>query len=206
MMQQTECPLSPFMSPAFLLKLAGFVMIITLLISGCSPQPEVPPQPGPSGAGTTAPDVTELPPLAPATLTDTVPPRPSTAPTSTPAPTDTPMPTLTTAPSSTPQPATRPTLLPTNTSAPTQPPAPTSPPASNMVTFQITNATDKIIYVYGYGMVKSIPSGLTVYFQAPDWGEISLRICHKNKLDEIGGCYNDTGTISISNPVITITK
>jgi hypothetical protein len=63
-----------------------------------------------------------------------------------------------------------------------------------------------MIYVFGYGLDKSIPSGLTVYFQAPDWGAINLKICHRNKDGEVGGCYAYTGNISISNPLVEVTR
>lgn len=198
MMKQTRSYSRTWRSPVCLLRWLYFALAVPLLITGCTPQPRLSPQPSPSGVETTAPVVTE--PLLPAsaTLTNTAPPSPSTVPTSTPEPTQT--------PTSTPEPTTIPTVLPTGTGVPTQSPAATSLTSSGMVTFQIRNATDKVMYVFGYGMDKSIPSGLTVYFQAPDWGEISLRICHKNKEGELGGCYIYTGNISISKPLIEITK
>ncbi len=180
------------------LRCAGLILSLILIGAACSPQP-VPPTAAPSA---TAPA---------AAPTDTAAPSPTQMSTSAPAPTDTPAATNTPAPSNTPEttpaePTTRATGAATGTAVPTGTPVLPLQPELNGVTFQIRNNTNNILYVFGYGVSKSIPSGMTVYFQAPAWGSIELRICHKNKNDEVGGCYLYTGTISASQPLIMVRR
>lgn len=180
--------------PVYLLRLAGFLLVMSLLATGCSPATTAPLQPAAETSAPTAAD------------TATIAPSPTAAPTRTPEPTATPVPTETPAPTATPEPATEPATMAADTSAPTEPPATATLPAASGVTMQIRNRTERTLVVFGYGNSKSIPVGLTVYFNVPAWGEISLRICKKNDDDGVGSCYIYTGVVSMSNPLIEIKR
>ncbi len=222
-MRQTKTFPGTLKSPASLPGWAAFALVIllgaTLFLAGCSAQPV------PAGIET-------LPPTQPAASTSVAPSPttvPTAAPTATPAPSNTPEPTATpeqpaatstatevpglmlteasllTAVPSTAMPPARTTDVVTEEPAATLPVA-TAAPAAGGVSFTITNGTNKLIYVQGYGVTKSIPAGLTIYFQAPDWGAISFKVCKSASDGVLGGCYIYNGKLAPNNPSVLINR
>ena len=196
---------------AFLVGLAVLALFIILVIIWAVSNLDDTSQPGKSGEAAVSSIMAVPSNTASATLSNTAPPSPSGTPSFTPAPTNTSEPVNTAIPTvaqlqGTNQPASSPELQVTGTSLATASPAVTVLPGENWITFQIRNRTFKTVYARGYGVVKSIPPGLTVYFQAPDWGVIDLNVCKSADDGTLGGCSRYPGPISPSNPVIEVTR
>jgi hypothetical protein len=198
-------------APAFLVGLAVLALVIILVIFWTDSDSDDASQPGKSGEAAVPPATAVLLSPAPATLTHTALPSPSSAPSDTPEPTNTSEPVNTAIPTGaqlpdTVQPASSPEVLETGTSLPTASPGVPALPGGSWITFQIRNRTFKTVYARGYGIVKSIPPGLTVYFQAPDWGVIDLIVCKSADEGTLGGCSHYSGPISPSNQIIEVTR